>query len=335
MSISGQPLDSFPSVCFDESGHLTEELPCYDLIGESDATRRLRTQIDRIGPHFRTVLVQGEMGTGKELVARALHARGRGAAGPFTICHGAALAEAVDGEYSRGGEDSGGAGSPWQLLCAARSGTVFVDGVDDMPLRAQSRLLDLLSAWSHVRATPRMIAATGQSLKKMTGTGRFRSDLYHRLATIEIAIEPLRRRRDDIPALAAYLVRRFASLYSKGTIAIADDVLERLGQYDWLGNVREMENVLRNAVLECDGGTVETRHLGTMIELGEPFYAAESPREFETVAKLQDVVEQHVRHVLRTCSGNKVRAADMLGISRSTLYRMLDNYSAAEDWQQV
>jgi DNA-binding NtrC family response regulator len=286
-------------------------------------------QIDRIGPHFRTVLVQGEMGTGKELVARALLARSRHPAKPFFLCHGAALAETIDDERH------GIAGSPWQTLRAGQSGKVLLDSVDEMSLEAQARLLELISNRTSGFASTKMVATAVQSLKKMVAAGRFRSDLYHRLATIEIFIEPLRRRREDIPSLARHLIDRYAALYDKGTIRIADDVLHRLVEHDWPGNVRELENVLRNSVLECDEGIIESQHLGSLVTLSRPSCDTDVAEEPKGNVKLQDIVEQHVLHVLQTCSGNKVRAAEMLGISRSTLYRILGSSLASETWQQI
>jgi DNA-binding NtrC family response regulator len=318
MSICEQPLDGLTAV-----NHLREEAPCHDLIGDSPATRRLRLQIHRIGPHFRTLLLQGEMGTGKELAARALHARSGGAHTSFVHCHGAALADTAEREDFFAGS------SPWRLLMARQGGTVFLDSVDEMPSRAQSRLVEILAEQAPDRTYPRMIAAACQSLQRLVAAGRFRPDLYHRLSAIEIVIEPLRTRREDISALAHHIVRRFSALYGKGEIAIAGNALDLLKSHGWPGNVREMENALRNAVLACDENTLEPQHLSLMEFAASP--AGPMPaKEPVGVTKLQDVVERHVQNVLQTCSGNKVRAAEMLGISRSTLYRMLDG-SAMRD----
>jgi DNA-binding NtrC family response regulator len=315
MSISGQPLDGFPAVGFGQHSHLMEQIPCNDLIGDSAATERLRQKIDRIGPHFRTLLVQGEMGTGKELTARALHSRSGGAYEAFIHCHGAALVDS--GDFLA-------AGSPWRHMRTCRSGTFFLDSIDEMPLAAQSRLLEILDAQVQDRPCLKMIAATCQSLERMVATGRFRPDLYHHLAEIEIVIEPLRKRREDISALAHHMVRRFSTLYAKDRLALADDTLQCLKQHSWPGNVRELENTLRNGVLACDADTLEPHHLN-LVEFTASFDHTETDKEPAGITKLQDVIDRHVFNVLRTCSGNKVRAAELLGISRSTLYRMLDS----------
>ena len=273
--------------------------------------RRLRLQIERIGPHFRTVLVRGEMGTGKELVARALHARSGGAREPFVVCHAASLDEEALGE---GHEFIHGR----MRLVNAR--TLFVDGAEEMSMSAQQWLLRALE-----QKTLRVIVSTARDLRSMAATGRFRPDLYHRLAMVEIVVEPLRNRIDDIPALAMHFVKRFSGQYERGIDAIADAAMARLRSHLWPGNVREFENALRNGVLQCEGTVLEAKDLSSLTQFAES--SAGHTQQLEMPARLQDVVEQHVVRVLRECSGNKVRAAEMLGISRSTLYRMLEGCS--------
>jgi DNA-binding NtrC family response regulator len=329
MPISGRYFDSVSPVRFDESRLSPEELCDCDLIGQSVAMQRLRMQIDRIGPHFRNVLVQGEIGTGKELVARTLLARSRYAASSFSHCHGAALAATVD-DKQRGIADS-----PWQTLRAGLSGKVLLDSVDEMSLAAQGRLLEVLGNQTRGFESMKMVATAVTNLKNMVAAGRFRSDLYQRLATIEVFLEPLRRRPDDIPLLAHYLIDRYATLYDKGTIRIGEDAMDRLMQHDWSGNVCEMENVIRNGVLECGGGIIESQHLGPLVTLSEASCDTDTAEASKANVRLQDVVEQHVLCTLQACSGNKVRAAEKLGISRSTLYRILGSCSGSEMWRQI
>ncbi|MDE1175073.1 MAG: sigma 54-interacting transcriptional regulator [Edaphobacter sp.] len=297
--------------------------PFLELVGESPSTRRLRVQIERIGPHFRTLLLQGEMGTGKEMVARALHAQTRDGGSTFSTCHGAALAEEI--ESSR---IPGSAGSCWEPVLQGTQGTIFLDGVDDMTLRAQAHLLDAVSGWTRRRTQPRLVAASRQDLRRMLGGGRFRPDLYHRLAAIELVIEPLRRRREDIPWLATRFLEEFASLYARGVTSISHEAMRRIEEYDWPGNVRELENVMRNAVLTCDGHALEPQDFDLLRTLGHAAAAdaipSGEPVPHEVMGSLESVVTRHVLRVLHLCGGNKVRAAESLGISRSTLYRMLD-----------
>jgi DNA-binding NtrC family response regulator len=289
----------------------TSALSC--LVGESAATRRLRVQIERVGPHFRTALVVGEIGSGKELVGRALHERAthsRRVAGEFTVCFGAALNEVPLKEMLE--------------ACSRRTGfgaaqdTVYLDGVEALSPVAQRRLCGWMEERAAAGRTPRLVAATSENLHRMLEAGRFHADLYHRLATVEIVVEPLRRRTEDIVPLARHILRGIALQYGVKEIVSAEEALQQLLRYRWPGNVRQMENVLHNAFLRCDGDRLEASHLdlppdGRGVGDGD-----------DRVETLGEMIERHVRFVLERCAGNKVRAAEMLGISRSTLYRMFD-----------
>lgn len=276
--------------------------------------QRLRMQIERIGPHFRTVLVRGEIGTGKELVARALHAKSSAAAGPFVVCHAARLEEAD--EEGRDGDLI----SSW--LDKANKGTLFLDGIEEMPPAAQRKLLRILDQ----RSGTKVIAATSQDLRVMAAAGLFRQDVYHRLSMVEITLEPLRHRTEDIPMLAMHFLERFAAQYDKRVRSLANDTMEQLMVHSWPGNVRELANVLHNGVLQCEDAVLALQDLSSLTGFAGTMQRIEI-QQSETPMLLQEVIERHVLRVLRQCSGNKVRAAEMLGISRSTLYRMLEGCS--------
>jgi DNA-binding NtrC family response regulator len=287
-------------------------LPCskseFEMVGGGSAMTRLRMQVQRIGPHFRTMLVSGETGTGKELAARNLHWLSPSAGGPFVMC---AAAAQVD-----------------RAVKMAHGGTVFFDAIGEMPPGEQVELLRVLRRQeSGLAATQRMdlriVASTREDLKVLAFAGRFQQELYQRLAMVEIALPPLRERREDIPGLAMHLLGRLGLQGGGRAKAISQDAMKVLEEYGWPGNVAELESVLRGAVLRCEGTVVEARHL--------PVLAEESAdgASMAGTARLQDVVEQHVLRVLKSCAGNKLRAAEVLGISRSTLYRMLDAHSIA------
>jgi DNA-binding NtrC family response regulator len=291
--------------------------------------KRLRLQVRRIGPHFRTVLVSGEAGTGRELVARALHGMSEGADGPFVVCHASAIEDALtECEGSSGATDV-----IWRLMNRSQRATLFLDGISEISLELQDRLLRVLreyeSAQSRLDATQRMdlrmIASTDEDLKILVSTGRFRQELYQRLATVDIALPPLRERMEDLPELARCFVGRFAQLHGRNIREIADEAMARMQEYRWPGNVRELESVLRNSVLQSEGEVLEMHHLPVFAEgdRAEPSKEQSKTGAGESV-RLQDVVERHVVRVLKDCGGNKLRAAEALGISRSTLYRMLD-----------
>jgi DNA-binding NtrC family response regulator len=292
-----------------------------EIVGNSAAMKRLRLQIRRIGPHFRTVLVSGESGTGKELVARKLHAMSLGASGSFVACHAAALENLLVECAANGGS----ADPLCRLMKRPQGGTLFLDGINEMPLEGQGRLVGALKKHelmqSRLEASQRidlrLIASTCEDLRILASTGRFRQDLYQLLATVDIAVPPLRERMEDLPELARCFLGRFALLYRKSVHGIADEAIERMQCYCWPGNVRELESVLRNTVLRSESEVLESHHLPVFAESITMASATESVR-------LQDVVEQHVLRVLKNCGGNKLRAAEVLGISRSTLYRMLD-----------
>jgi DNA-binding NtrC family response regulator len=293
----------------------------FEIVGDSAVMGRLRLQVLRIGPHFRTVLVSGEAGTGKEMVAHALHGMSNGTGGPFVACRVAELKKAF-----ASGESFG------NLVKKARGGTLFLDEVSEMSSREQLQLVQVLrqhelaqSRMESQRMDLRLIASTMQDLRILASAGRFSQELYQRLTTVEITLPPLRERMEDIPELAAYLLKRSAAPCGGSCYRISKEAVERLQGYHWPGNVRELESVLRSSTLQHGGRSLESYHLPELKSASSTVSAmpraAESPR-------LQDVIERHVLQVLKDCKGNKLRAAEVLGISRSTLYRMLDTRSA-------
>jgi DNA-binding NtrC family response regulator len=303
----------------------------FEMVGDGPAMTRLRMQIQRIGPHFRTVVVSGEAGTGKELAARALHRLSQGAAGPFVVCDA--------GKPSvKGFDRNRAAASPAdidRMVTTAQGGTLFFDGVSKMPMEAQTHLLRILRRQDGFQAglaasqkmDLRMIASTREDLRVLASAGRFLQELYQRLAMVEIALAPLRERREDIPHLVMRLINRLALRFGKDIREIAENAKRRLETHSWPGNVRELESALRHGVLQCEGTVLE---VGNLPELEETNREEPGMEDAFGTLRLQDVVERHVQRVLKNCSGNKLRTAEMLGISRSTLYRMLEARSCAD-----
>jgi len=283
--------------------------------------KRLRQQVRRIGPHFRTVLVSGEAGTGKELVACALHRMSPAADGPFVVLHAAAIDDAL-AESEPGSRD----GDDGRVMKRPVRKTLFLDRISDMHLEAQGRLLRVLTqhelTQNRMNAPQRMelriIASTEEDLKTLLSTGRFSQELYQRLATVDITLPPSRERMEDLPELARYFLERFATLHRRSVHEIADEAIECMQKHPWPGNVSELESVLRDGVLRSEGEMLQSHHLLLLADTSEPEHSTGRS------VRLQDVVEQHVLRVLKDCGGNKLRASEALGISRSTLYRMLD-----------
>jgi DNA-binding NtrC family response regulator len=315
---------SCPSVDASETAFLPfAELGESELVGHSAAIERLRVQVQRIAPHFRSVLVRGERGTGKKLVARMLHIARGVTAEPFLLRDAVAVeacrrADAPVSKFFEGVEKA----------------TLFLDGVDGLSLPAQDWLLRTLSwkdsALSSKRNLPeielRVIASTTDDLRTLVAAGRFRNELYQRLATVEITVPSLRARMEDLSELAEHFLDRFGRLNGRNIQEIAPEAMQRLQEHHWPGNVCELSSVIRNAVLRSDGVLLRQVELALLARPGEEERVRTNGG---ASVRLQDVVERHVLDVLKGCGGNKLRAAEMLGISRSTLYRMLETGSSA------
>jgi DNA-binding NtrC family response regulator len=305
----------------------------FEIVGCSAEIKRLRLQVRRIGPHFRTVLIRGEAGTGKEQVARALHGMSHVADGPFVTCHGAALEDAVAEQVKENNNCANSADAFGCLTKMAHRGTLFLNGIHEMPLQTQLRLLRLLrqhgSTQNHLETCKldlRMIAATNENLKILASAGRFQQELYQRFAMVEITLPPLRARKDDIPDLTNHFMSKLAPLYQRKMPTVSKEAMQQMQRYSWPGNVRELKGVVRGSLSRVEGEVLESHHLPALSEESVPASTTEGTADS---ARLQDVVEQHVLRVLKDCGGNKVRAAEVLGISRSTLYRMLDASASA------
>lgn len=285
-----------------------------EIVGDSAAMKRLRLQIRRIGPHFRAVLIHGERGTGKHLVARALHQESVRTDGAFVV---AAFGNRIS-----------------YLMKMARGGTLFFDGIDEASLELQDELLEALrrQEWSQEglaapqRLSTRIAASTEQDLRGLVASGRFRQELYQRIAMVQIAVPPLRERMEDVPALAMHFVAGLEKRYRQA-ITIGKDAMELLKSHCWPGNVQELEDALANAVLQNERGEIQARQLTLSTASPEIDPSETSTGDVGGTARLQEVMDRHVLRVLHDCGGNKLKAAEILGISRSTLYRMLDSCS--------
>jgi DNA-binding NtrC family response regulator len=298
------------------------------IIGRSPLMLEVFAGIRRVAPHFRNVLVLGPTGTGKELVARALHRLSPVASRELAVCNCSALVETlleselfgyVRGAFTGATQDKIG------LFEYANSGTVFLDEIGDLPLPAQAKLLRVLQNQEVQRVgSPatrkidvRVIAATHRDLRALVREGKFREDLYYRLSMVEIHLPRLRDRKEDFPLLLRHFTRKFASSYNKPISGITRRAQTLLARYSWPGNVRELENVLGNTCMMVTGGVIDVTDLPEYLSA-----SAASPQE-EGLLTLEEVQRRHVLHVLEQVGNNKARAADVLNISRATLYSFL------------
>jgi two-component system response regulator HydG len=306
--------------------------PVGDLIGESRAMGHVFDLIRRLAKTETTVLISGESGTGKELVARALHGEGRRAQGPFVAINCAAVpANLLESElfgHVRG-SFTDALGDRKGLFQQAHQGTLFLDEIAELPLEMQPKLLRVLQERqvrpvggnATVKVQTRVVAATNRDLEQQVANGRFRSDLYFRLNVVQLCVPPLRARGDDILLLAAYFLRAAAERLGKHSRSVSPEAAKKLLDYDWPGNVRQLENVLERAVTLAQGERLECEDLPDRIRTHIPaFDAGPAAAAFLTLDQQE---QRHIAYVLRHVGGNKTQAARLLGVDRRTLYRKL------------
>lgn len=307
------------------------------MVGRSPLMLEVYAKIRRIAPHFRTVLISGATGTGKELVAKALHHLSPVSRGPFVVCNCSALVDnLVESElfgYARGAF-TGAIQDKIGMFEHADKGTIFLDEIGELSPSAQAKLLRVLQNRQVQRVgslTPRnidirVIAATHRNLKKMVQDGQFREDLYYRLAVVEIPLPTLANRREDLPLLERFFIQKYAVEYDKPIAGLARRAQTRLASYPWPGNVRELENVIGNACMMVEGNLIDVNDLPE--RLRGPL--EEESAGSDAFVSLEEMQRRHVMRVLEGVGGNKARAAEVLGIGRATIYQMLSRMKEDE-----
>ena len=307
------------------------------IVGHSPAIIEVMKTVARVAPSQATVLITGETGTGKELIAQAIHGYSDRAAHHFVAVNCSALAEGVLESELFGhvkGAFTGAAGARAGLFREADRGTIFLDEIGDVSPAMQSRLLRVLQereilpvgADAPVRVDVRVLAATHQNLEALVASGRFRGDLFYRLNVVTIELPPLRERLQDLPLLVHHFLRSLAAQHGREPVALDPEAESCLLGYSWPGNVRELQNVLERALVLAAQGVIGPEHLPADLREGASDAGADGARQSTALLSLADVEKRHVLGVLGTVEGNRERAARVLGISRRTLSRMLQRW---------
>lgn len=309
------------------------------IVGRSPVMWEMISRIRRVAPHYRTVLITGETGTGKDLVARALHKLSPAVAGRYVVLNCSAVVETlfeselfghVKGAFTGATNDKAG------LFEHAHGGTLFLDEIGDMPLATQAKLLRVLQdqevqrvgSLSARRVDVRVVAATNQNLRLAVAEKRFREDLYYRLSMVEIQIPRLAERKEDLPLLERHFIARFAAQYKKDIRGLTHRAQVRLSLHTWPGNVRELENVVGHACMMAMGDTIDVPDLPAYLrspagnEDWKPAFAP--PTEVGTLAEQERIL---IVRALEAAGGNQSQAARLLRIGRDALRYKLKKHS--------
>jgi len=310
---------------------LGEKMISENIIGRSDAMKKVAMLIKKVAPTDSTVLITGETGVGKELVARTIHCMSRRCEKPFVIVDCGVLVETLFESEMFGhvkGSFTGAIETTKGKFDLANGGTIFLDEIANISINMQSRLLRVIQeqeiskvgSMENVNVDIRIISATNKDLLKEIKAGRFREDLFYRFNVFPINIPPLRERREDISALANYFLEKFSKQKKVGVKKISNETMQFLEMHDWPGNVRELKNAIERAMVTCEGEIIEfddLSHKGSAIQTNI------NSLEEGSLAELE---REEITKVLKQFNGHKIKAARYLGINRKTLYEKIRKY---------
>jgi DNA-binding NtrC family response regulator len=326
-----------------ENAELREQIERYKgkvkIISQDKRMQELLKTAKQVSPTDCNVIIKGESGTGKELFARYIHSSSKRAGGPFFAINCGAFTESILTSELFGHEKgafTGAAGMKKGLIEMASHGTLFLDEITEMEFSMQVKLLRVVQEREVLRlgstkpsaVDVRFVAATNRDIKKLVKTGDFREDLYFRLNVVSITIPPLSERRDDIPLMSYYFLKKFSTLMNKEVRDISPEVMAILMNYDFPGNVRELENIVERGVALSNSGIIELGHLSEDLrELSIRTFR----RKDGNIPTLEDQENAYIQWVLKEAGGNKTLAAQTLGIDRVSLWRKLKKYGMQED----
>jgi transcriptional regulator with GAF, ATPase, and Fis domain len=308
-----------------------------ELVGASDPLKLIETQISRVAATNATVLIRGESGSGKELVARAIHFSSPRREGAYVCLNCAALTETLLESELFGHERGAYTGATEKMIGkfeAADKGTIFLDEIGEMPMSTQSKFLRVLEGHpferlggnNSIKVDVRVVAATNRPLEEAVRSGQFRKDLFFRLQVVEIRVPPLRERLDDIPVLADHFLKRFVRETGRKIKGFTPQAIDKLQAYHWPGNVRELRNVIERAVALSGGNVLDATDIWlSSLDLDSPKGIA-----FEPIS-LEEMERRHIQAMLTHTLWNKSQAAELLGIERSTLDRKIKAYEIKKD----
>jgi DNA-binding NtrC family response regulator len=305
------------------------------LIGQAPAMRKVMDLVEKVAPSKASVVIGGQSGTGKEMVARAIHQLSPRRDKAFIAINCSAIPAGLMESEMFGHERGAFTGADQRRLGAwelADGGTLFLDEVGDLPVELQAKFLRVLEderlrrlgGKSEIHVDVRVLSATNRDLKEEIKAGRFREDLFFRLNVFQIVLSPLKERRDDIPLLVQHFIDRFSREGGKKLAGVTPQAMKILCEYGWPGNIRELRNTLERAVILCGGGIIDVEHLPTELSVGggESAYL-----KLPFGLPLREVEKEYILSSLGRMQNNKARTAQALGISEKTLYNKLYRYS--------
>ena len=311
------------------------------LVGHSRQMMELYMEIARVASHRSTVLIYGESGTGKELVARAIHSNSPRAKRPFIAVNCGALTETLLEAELFGhmrGSFTGAVADKKGFFEEAEGGTVFLDEIGETSQALQVKLLRILQegeirrvgSSKSVKVNVRIIAATHRNLEDLVKSGQFRDDLFYRLSVITLRVPPLRERREDIPLLALHFLQA-AREETGRKVTLSEGALRTLREYEWSGNVRELENTIQHAVLHSRGKVITEEDLPQRLRQAAGQETTAAPGDFpgtlfQDLPSLEELEQRYLKYVLAAVGGNRTKASEVLQVDRRTLYRMAERW---------